>query len=69
MSGAITPNGMAAAHAWRHSARTIGEILVLSDVVCPKAYAALPFCNQAFFVAGSCFVNGQSTHSRIPLIS
>ena len=55
-SGAITPNGVA----WRSSARTIGDILVLSDIVCPRAYVGLPFCNQAFYVAGSCYVKGGS---------
>ena len=57
--GVITPNGIAASNAWRNSARTIGDILVLSDIICPKAYAALPFCNQAFYVAGSCYVKGK----------
>lgn len=54
-TGAITPNGVA----WRSSARTIGDILVLSDIVCPRAYIGLPFCNQAFYVAGSCYVKGK----------
>lgn len=59
MSGAVTPNGLAASNVWRNSARTIGDILVLSDIVCPKAYLSLPFVNQAFYVAGSCYVKGE----------
>jgi hypothetical protein len=44
--------------AWRHSARIIGDILVLSDIINPFAYHALPFVNQAFFVAGCCYIKG-----------
>lgn len=43
---------------WRNSARTIGDILVLSDIINPFTYIALPFVNQAFYVAGSCYVKG-----------
>jgi hypothetical protein len=46
---------------WRNSARTIGDILVLTDIINPFTYVALPFVNQAFYVAGSCYVKGQST--------
>ena len=60
-TGAITPNGAA----WRSSARTIGDILVLSDIVCPRATLGLPFCNQAFFVAASCFVKGDIACCRV----
>lgn len=56
----MTPNGVAASNAWRNSARSIGDILVLSDIVCPRAYIGLPFCNQAFYVAASCYVKGES---------
>lgn len=49
---------------WRNSARTIGDILVLSDIINPFTYVALPFVNQAFYVAGSCYVKGES--SSIP---
>ena len=59
-SGAVTPNRLAASNVWRNSARTIGDILVLSDIICPESYLALPFCNQAFYVAGSCYVKGGS---------
>jgi hypothetical protein len=45
---------------WRNSARTIGDILVLSDIINPFTYVALPFVNQAFYVAGSCYVKGKS---------
>ncbi|BEI81678.1 hypothetical protein CcaverHIS002_0208380 [Cutaneotrichosporon cavernicola] len=41
---------------WRNSVRTIGDILVLSDIIDPHAYFALPFTNQAWFVAGCCYV-------------
>ncbi|WVQ94609.1 hypothetical protein IAU59_001689 [Kwoniella sp. CBS 9459] len=55
-SGHVTPNAVAASNLWRNSARTIGDVLVLSDILNPNAYLALPFCNQAFFVAGCCYV-------------
>ncbi|KAK8853507.1 hypothetical protein IAR55_004214 [Kwoniella newhampshirensis] len=55
-SGAVTPNAIAASHLWRNSARTIGDILVLSDIINPTAYLTLPFCNQAFYVAGCCYI-------------
>jgi len=57
--GAATPNSATASNLWRNSARTIGDILVLSDIICPLAYCALPFVNQAFFVAGCCYVKGK----------
>jgi hypothetical protein len=59
MSGAITPNSTIASNIWRNSARTIGDILVFSDIINPLAYCALPFVNQAFFVAGCCYVKGE----------
>ncbi|OCF32312.1 hypothetical protein I316_05980 [Kwoniella heveanensis BCC8398] len=55
-SGQVTPNAVAASNLWRNSARTIGDVLVLSDILNPNAYLSLPFCNQAFFVAGCCYV-------------
>ncbi|WVF67007.1 hypothetical protein IAT40_001750 [Kwoniella sp. CBS 6097] len=55
-SGHVTPNAVAASNLWRNSARTIGDVLVLSDILNPNAYLSLPFCNQAFFVAGCCYV-------------
>jgi hypothetical protein len=39
--------------------RTIGDILVLSDVIDPFAYLALPYVNQAFYVAGCCYMKGE----------
>jgi len=59
-SGMATPNAQAATNLWRNSARTIGDILVLSDVVNPCSYLALPFVNQAFYVAGCCFIKGKA---------
>lgn len=55
-TGAVTPNTAAASNLWRHSVRTIGDILVLSDIINPFMYFALPFVNQAWFVAGCCYV-------------
>lgn len=60
-SGQVTPNAVAASNLWRNSARTIGDVLVLSDILNPNAYLSLPFCNQAFFVAGCCYVKGEWT--------
>jgi hypothetical protein len=40
------------------SARTIGDILVLSDIIHPNAYLAIPFVNQSFYVAGCAYING-----------
>lgn len=51
-----TPNTVAASNLWRNSARTIGDVLVLSDIINPNSYLSLPFCNQAFHVAGCCYV-------------
>lgn len=62
-SGAMTPN-TSAATLWRNSVRTIGDILVLSDIINPHAYFALPFVNQAWFVAGCCYVKGGSSLLR-----
>ncbi|KAK1921479.1 hypothetical protein DB88DRAFT_513497 [Papiliotrema laurentii] len=50
--------------AWRHSARIIGDILVLSDIINPFAYHALPFVNQAFFVAGCCYIKEVENQQR-----
>ncbi|CAK9784515.1 hypothetical protein CC85DRAFT_326061 [Cutaneotrichosporon oleaginosum] len=55
LTGANERNG-ASASLWRNSVRTIGDILVLSDIIAPHAYFALPFTNQAWFVAGCCYV-------------
>ena len=43
---------------WRTSVQDIGDILVLSDIIDPKAYYSLPLVNQCFYVAGSCYVRG-----------
>jgi len=32
---------------------------VLSDIINPHVYFALPFVNQAWFVAGCCYVKGE----------
>lgn len=69
-SGAMTPN-TSAATLWRNSVRTIGDILVLSDIINPHAYFALPFVNQAWFVAGCCYVKGRCSllhllQSKVP---
>ncbi|GFZ45812.1 hypothetical protein JCM24511_03542 [Saitozyma sp. JCM 24511] len=58
-SGAATPTTATASTLWRNSARTIGDILVLTDIINPYSYFALPFVNQAFFVAGCCYVKGE----------
>lgn len=62
-SGQATPHTMTVNNMWRNSARTIGDILVLTDIINPFTYVALPFVNQAFYVAGSCYVKGKS---RVP---
>jgi hypothetical protein len=59
-SGAATPTTATASTLWRNSARTIGDILVLTDIINPYSYFALPFVNQAFFVAGCCYVKGEN---------
>jgi hypothetical protein len=57
LTGANVPReGGGAGSLWRNSVRTIGDILVLSDIIDPHAYYALPFTNQAWFVAGCCYV-------------
>lgn len=58
-SGNLTPSALVASHLWHNSARTIGDILVLSDIIDPFSYHALPFANQAFFVAGCCYIKGE----------
>lgn len=63
-SGQATPQTMTVNNMWRNSARTIGDILVLSDIINPFTYVALPFVNQAFYVAGSCYVKGESLNSH-----
>jgi hypothetical protein len=63
-SGAATPNSATVSSVWRNSARTIGDILVLSDIINGHSYLALPFVNQAFYVAGCCYVKGESLLSR-----
>ncbi|BEI95017.1 uncharacterized protein CcaverHIS019_0705980 [Cutaneotrichosporon cavernicola] len=49
---------------WRNSARTIGDALVLSDVIGPS-YLALPFVNQAFYVAGCCYIKEIETAPQV----
>lgn len=61
MSGTATPNALAATNLWRNSVRTIGDILLLSDIVKPMAYLALPFVNQALYAAACCHIKGQYT--------
>jgi hypothetical protein len=65
-SGQATPQTMTVNNMWRNSARTIGDILVLSDIINPFTYVALPFVNQAFYVAGSCYVKGESSSNPSP---
>ena len=56
---AATPTRAATASAvWSNSARTIGEILVLSDIVNPFAYIPLELANQCFYVAACYYVRG-----------
>lgn len=55
-----TPFGSGDTEPWRHAARVIGDILVLSDIIDPFSYHSLPFVNQAFFVAGCCYIKGVS---------
>lgn len=58
-SGTVTPNTKVnAPDVWRNSVRTIGDILVLSDVIDPEGYLAIPYVNQAFYVAGCCYMKG-----------
>jgi hypothetical protein len=45
---------------WRESVRTIGDILVLTDIINPHAYLAIPLINQCLYVAGCCYVKGMS---------
>jgi hypothetical protein len=54
--GSITPSNTTATRLWQNSARTIGDILILSDIVNPFVYHALPFSNQPFVVAGCCYI-------------
>jgi hypothetical protein len=61
-SGHATPAGGAL---WRNSARTIGDALVLSDVIGPS-YLALPFANQAFYVAGCCYIKEIEAAGGVP---
>ena len=58
-AGSISEGEFINSHLWRNSARMIVEIVILSDVISPDAYCALPFVNQAFFVAASCYVKGK----------
>ncbi len=55
----MAPGSLAESTLWRYSIRTIGDILVLSDIIEPSAYISLPFVNQAFFVAGCCYIKGR----------
>lgn len=54
--GTVTPSNTTATRLWQNSARTIGDILILSDIVNPFVYHALPFSNQPFVVAGCCYI-------------
>lgn len=54
--GSTTPSNTTATRLWQNSARTIGDILILSDIVNPFVYHALPFSNQPFVVAGCCYI-------------
>jgi hypothetical protein len=47
-----------ASQLWKTSAQTIGEILVLSDIINPLAYAAQPLVNPAFYFASCCYIKG-----------
>jgi len=55
----VAPGSLAESTLSRYSIRTIGDILVLSDIIEPSAYISLPFVNQAFFVAGCCYIKGR----------
>jgi hypothetical protein len=68
-SGQATPQTMTVNNMWRNSARTIGDILVLSDIINPFTYVALPFVNQAFYVAGSCYVKGEFSFPPITFLA
>ena len=46
------------------SARSIVDIFTIVDAVDPYSCHALPFANQAFFVAGSCLIKGGSLSPR-----
>jgi hypothetical protein len=48
-----------ASQLWKTSAQTIGEILVLSDIINPLAYAAQPLVNPAFYFASCCYIKGE----------
>lgn len=56
VQGNMTPSNTTASRLWQHSARTIGDILIMSDIVNPFVYHALPFSNQPFVVAGCCYI-------------
>lgn len=56
LHGSMTPSNTTASRLWQNSARTIGDILILSDIVNPFVYHALPFSNQPFVVAGCCYI-------------
>lgn len=62
--GTETPTRSTAARLWQNSARTIGDILMLSELVDPFAYHALPFANQPLFVAGSCYIKEAEDRQR-----
>ncbi|ORX40132.1 hypothetical protein BD324DRAFT_260361 [Kockovaella imperatae] len=56
MSLAVQLHGMPLSAVWSNSARIIGEILVLCDIVNPWAYIPLELANQSLFVAASYYV-------------
>ena len=68
MKEVITKDTASVATIWENSARKIGDILSMSDVVDPFTFISLPFVNQAFFVAGCCNAKGECLCRR-PAIS
>jgi hypothetical protein len=64
LQGNMTPSNTTATRLWQNSARTIGDILILSDIVNPFVYHALPFSNQPFVVAGCCYIKDADAQLR-----
>jgi len=64
LQGNMTPSNTTATRLWQNSARTIGDILILSDIVNPFVYHALPFSNQPFVVAGCCYIKDADAQFR-----
>lgn len=59
------PTNSTATRLWQNSARTIGDILILTDIVNPFAYHALPFSNQPFVVAGCCYIKEADSQNQL----